>query len=163
MASTHPSNCISSVVHSSCLVQTALKKGGNTQSKDKKLHNSDKKLHNSGRLMDAEKRVIASTSLQDVFIKQALEAETHETEKQDLERRKVEALERWVQLQQERQHVEPNDRLSFTKDELDQYVAHRKEGLAEKSLDWVNRASHALWNCTKGEISHTSIGAFTRV
>ena len=86
--------------------------------------------------MDAEKRVIASTSLQDVFIKQALEAETHETEKQDLERRKVEALERRVQLQQERQHVEPNDRLSFTKDELDQYVAHRKEGLAEKSLDW---------------------------
>ena len=127
------------------------------QSKIKKLHNIVEKLHNSGRLTDAEKRIIASTSKQDVLIKQALEAQTHEAEKWDLEKRQVAALEHWVQLQQERQHVEPNNVLSFTKDELDRYVAHRKQGLADKSLDWINRASRALWDCTKGEISHTSM------
>jgi len=106
------------------------------QSKIKKLHNIGEKLHNSGRPTDAEKRVIASTSKQDVVIKPALEAQTHETEKWDLERRQVVALERWVQLQQERQHVEPHNVLSFTKDELDRYVAHRKEGLTM----WMMRA-----------------------
>jgi len=127
------------------------------QSKIRKLHNIVEKLHNSGRLTDAEKRIIASTSKQDVLSKQALEAQTHEAEKWDLEKRQVAALEHWVQLQQERQHVEPNNVLSFTKDELDRYVAHRKQGLADKSLDWINRASRALWDCTKGEISHTSM------
>jgi integrase len=66
-------------------------------------------------------------------------------------------LEHWVQLQLERQHVEPNNVLSFTKDELDRYIAHRKQGLAVKSYDWINRASRALWDCTKGEISHASM------
>ena len=84
------------------------------QSKIRKLHNIVEKLHNSGRLTDAEKRIIASTSKQDVLIKQALEAQTHEAEKWDLERRQVAALEHWVQLHQERQHVEPNNAVSYT-------------------------------------------------
>lgn len=126
------------------------------QNSNEKLHNSNEKLHNSGRLTAVEKQIIAVTSLQDVGIKQALEAQTHEAEKWDLEKRKVEALEHWVQLQQKWQNVEPNKH-SFTKDELDRYVAHRKQGLADKSLDWINRPSRALWNCTKGEISHASM------
>ncbi len=106
----------------------------NIRSKGKKLHNSAEKLHNSGTLTDAEKRKIASTSLQDIVIKQGLEAYKHEAEQRDLQRRNVEALEGWLQLQQQRQPVEPNNPHSFTKDELDQYVAHRKEGLLLNSL-----------------------------
>ncbi|MGA7076521.1 MAG: hypothetical protein WBZ42_08275 [Halobacteriota archaeon] len=128
------------------------------RSKEKKLHNSAEKLLNSSGLTEAEKRKIMSTSLQDIVIKQGLQA-YKEAEQGDLERRKIEAVEQWLQLQQQRKSVEPDNQLSFTKDELDQYVAHRKQGLADKSLDWINRASHALWNCTKGEISHTSMTA----
>jgi len=102
------------------------------QSKIKKLHNIVEKLHNTNELTEAEKRLILSTSVQDYAYLLNQEAEKHAAE---------------------------GRQLTFTKDELDQYVAHRKEGLAEKSLDWVNRASHALWNCTKGEISHTSMTA----
>ena len=47
--------------------------------------------------------------------------------------------------------------LSFTKDELDQYVTFRTKGIAEKSRDWIERASQVLWENTKGEISHQSV------
>ena len=45
----------------------------------------------------------------------------------------------------------------FSKDDLNRYVAHRKTGLAAKSLDWISRSAEALWDCTSGEISHTSL------
>jgi hypothetical protein len=48
-------------------------------------------------------------------------------------------------------------KLSFTRATLDQYVAYRSEGLAEKSKDWINRASQALWESTQGEISHETM------
>jgi integrase len=48
-------------------------------------------------------------------------------------------------------------RLSFTRPDLDQYIAYRSDGLAPKSRDWINRASQALWECTKGEISHQTM------
>jgi integrase len=47
--------------------------------------------------------------------------------------------------------------LGFTHSELDQYVTHRSEGLAYKSQDWIKRASQALWETTKGDISHRSV------
>jgi integrase len=47
--------------------------------------------------------------------------------------------------------------LGFTRTELDDYIAHRSKGLATKSLDWINRASKALWDCTHGEISVESM------
>jgi len=47
--------------------------------------------------------------------------------------------------------------LSFSQDELDSYVMHRKSGLAEKSQDWINRSSKLLWDCTKGAISHQTV------
>ena len=49
--------------------------------------------------------------------------------------------------------------LSFTFSELDEYATHRSEGLADKSQDWIIRASQALWESTKGEISHQSVTA----
>ncbi len=102
------------------------------QSKIKKLHNIVEKLHNNNELTEAEKRLILSTSVQDYAYLLNQEAEKHAAE---------------------------GRQLSFTKDELDQYVAHRKEGLAAKSHDWLNRSAHALWNCTKGQVSQTSMGA----
>lgn len=53
----------------------------------------------------------------------------------------------------------PDKPLSFSKDDLDRYVAHRKTRLAAKSVDWLNRASQALWESTQGEISQGNITA----
>ena len=47
--------------------------------------------------------------------------------------------------------------LTFTKDELDQFVAIRVKGLAEKSQDWIFRSSEALWAITQGEISPDTV------
>jgi hypothetical protein len=49
--------------------------------------------------------------------------------------------------------------LSFTKDELDQYVTFRTKGIAQKSRDWIFRSSEALWTITQGEISHKTVNA----
>ena len=37
------------------------------------------------------------------------------------------------------------------------YVTYRSEGLAEKSKDWITRASEAVWESTRGEISHQTM------
>ena len=55
------------------------------------------------------------------------------------------------------QQKESSLMLSFSRDELDRYVLSRKSGLAEKSRDWINRASKLLWDCTKGDISHQTV------
>jgi integrase len=47
--------------------------------------------------------------------------------------------------------------LNFTQEELDAYVAYRSEGMAKKSKDWIGRSAEALWNSTKGEISHQTV------
>ena len=47
--------------------------------------------------------------------------------------------------------------LYYTKTELDSYIAYRSEGMAEKSKDWINRSSEALWESTNGEISHQTV------
>jgi integrase len=131
------------------------------QSKIKKLHNIIKKLHNNDGLTEAEKRLLFFTSVQDYAYLLDQAAYERKAEQHELDKRKVEALEQWLQLQQQQepQKPEPDNKLAFTKDELDNYVAHRKEGLAVKSHDWINRASHALWDCTTGEISQTSMSA----
>jgi len=49
--------------------------------------------------------------------------------------------------------------LHFSQSDLSNFVAHRKTGLAAKSLDWIDRASLALWESTKGEISHRTVTA----
>ena len=55
--------------------------------------------------------------------------------------------------------VEAPSTLSFTRSDLDKYVSHRSEGLADKSQDWIKRASQALWESTKGEISQETVTA----
>jgi integrase len=47
--------------------------------------------------------------------------------------------------------------LCYTRAELDSYIAYRSEGMAEKSKDWIIRSSDALWESTKGEISHQTV------
>ena len=47
--------------------------------------------------------------------------------------------------------------LYFTRTELDAYIAYRSEGMAKKSIDWINRSSEALWESTNGEISHQTV------
>ena len=49
--------------------------------------------------------------------------------------------------------------LYFSESDLNNFVAHRKTGLAAKSLDWIDRASLALWESTRGEISHRTVKA----
>jgi len=49
--------------------------------------------------------------------------------------------------------------LHFSQSDLNNFVAHRKTGLAAKSLDWIDRASLALWESTGGEISHRTVTA----
>ena len=46
---------------------------------------------------------------------------------------------------------------SFTRNELDNFTSIRLNGLAEKSHDWIKRASQDLWESTKGEISQQSV------
>ena len=60
-----------------------------------------------------------------------------------------------------RQHKRPE--LSFSKSELDRYVAFRQERLARKSKDWINRASQALWDCTHGEVSEETMTRLRRL
>ena len=100
MASAHPSNCISSVAHSSFLVQTAPNKEGNSQSKIKKLHNIIEKLHNNDELTEAEKRLLFSTSMQDYAYLLDQAACERKVEQHKLDKRNVEALEQWLQLPQ---------------------------------------------------------------
>ncbi|MGA8070049.1 MAG: hypothetical protein WB946_00875, partial [Halobacteriota archaeon] len=50
-------------------------------------------------------------------------------------------------------------KLHFSKSELDRYVEQRKTGLRAKSIDWINRAAQALWDCTRGDISYQTMTA----
>jgi integrase len=72
-----------------------------------------------------------------------------------------EALKRESEEEAEEQaKAEQVDRnLTFTKDELDQYVTYRTKGIAQKSRDWIFRSSKALWAATHGEISHDTVNA----
>jgi len=61
--------------------------------------------------------------------------------------------ERAVYPTRRRKHSE----LSFSKSELDGYVVWKKERLAPKSKDWINRASQVLWDCTHGDVSEETM------
>ncbi len=49
--------------------------------------------------------------------------------------------------------------LYFSKSELERFAEHRKTGLRPKSIDWINRAAQALWDCTRGDISYETMTA----
>ena len=61
-------------------------------------------------------------------------------EGRDLERRKVATLEALLKRERVVAH-RPDTQLSFSKDDLERFVGHRKVGLATKSLDWIKRSS----------------------
>jgi len=71
------------------------------------------------------------------------------------------ALKRQREEEAEQQAVDSQAQrnLSFTKDELDQYVTYRTKGIAPKSRDWIFRSSEALWAITHGEISYDTVNA----
>ena len=47
--------------------------------------------------------------------------------------------------------------LHFFASDLESFTEHRKEGLAPKSLYWVERSSKTLWESTNGEISQRTM------
>ena len=49
--------------------------------------------------------------------------------------------------------------LPFTRDELVSYTEYRKAGLAKKSLQWLEKASHLFWLHTNGSISKDNLDA----
>jgi hypothetical protein len=61
---------------------------------------------------------------------------------------------------EEQAKAEQVDRnLTFTQDELDQFVTFRTKGIAPKSRDWIFRSSEALWAITRGELSYDTLNA----
>ena len=48
-------------------------------------------------------------------------------------------------------------RLSFTKPDLDAYAAQRKERLAKKSQQWIDKDAVELWESTKGVVSQLTL------
>jgi len=65
-----------------------------------------------------------------------------------------------AEIEKPRQHSKSGDfELRFYKSDLDDYTAQRKIGLSSKSIDWIARASLALWESTKGEITPGTVTA----
>jgi hypothetical protein len=73
--------------------------------------------------------------------------------------RKAVNRQREEEAEEQAKHEQAERNLSFTKDELDQYVTYRTKGIAQKSRDWIFRASEALWAATRGEISYDTVNA----
>jgi hypothetical protein len=47
---------------------------------------------------------------------------------------------------------------AFSRDELDEYLSLRCEGIARKSAVWLEKAADILWEQTGGEVSRQSCG-----
>ena len=71
--------------------------------------------------------------------------------------RKAVKRQREEEIEEQAKAAQAERNLGFTRTELDDYIAYRSQGLAPKSLDWINRASKALWDCTHGEISEKTM------
>jgi hypothetical protein len=124
--------------------------------KSQKLRNFLSELHNSEKLTDAEKRRILYASMQSYVVKAMSDAREQTSDKRDVERREMDALELSLK-QQQQPHSELDNQFFFAKSDLEIYVIYRKEALAAKSIDWIIRASQAFWDCTRGELSETSL------
>ena len=71
--------------------------------------------------------------------------------------RKALKRQREKEAEEQAKNAHAERKLSFSRNELDRYTAHWSQGLAKKSLDWINQASQTLWDCTHGEISVESM------
>lgn len=56
-----------------------------------------------------------------------------------------------------------SNELRFSKSDLNEFVSHRKIGLAKKSLYWIDSASNLLWESTKGEVSSRTLTALRQM
>jgi integrase len=50
----------------------------------------------------------------------------------------------------------------FSKNELMSYTDTRAVGLSRQTTNWLRKAAEILWNCTKGEISKTTVDALRK-
>jgi len=146
--------------------------------KEEKLHNFSLKLHNFS-VADNDESLAART-MTDRYIDEngnehieMLRSELLPEEGDDgvewdekndpymfkAEARFREALKREKEAEQQAKDAKAQHKLSFTKDELDQYVANRTKGIAPKSRDWIFRSSETLWAITQGKISHKTVNA----
>jgi|GEM_PF-183538 len=57
----------------------------------------------------------------------------------------------------ERTAASGESKLSFSKSDLKDFVAHRKVGLAKRSLYWFDLSSDLLWQCTNGKVSSDTL------
>jgi len=146
--------------------------------KDDELHNSGEKLCNFG-LSDNEKslaRIVTDRYIDEegnerieVLDKELLPEDGDEVDwgeendpymlKAEAKLRKAVKRQRDEEAEEQAKDEQAERNLSFTKDELDQYVTFRTKGIAQKSRDWIFRSSEALWTITQGEISHKTVNA----
>jgi integrase len=142
------------------------------------LHNSGEKLCNFG-LSDNEKslaRIVTDRYIDEegnerieVLDKELLPEDGDEVDwgeendpymlKAEAKLRKAVKRQRDEEAEEQAKDEQAERNLSFTKDELDQYVTFRTKGIAQKSRDWIFRSSEALWTITQGEISHKTVNA----
>jgi len=79
--------------------------------------------------------------------------------KEEARLRKAAKRQRAEEAEEQTKDEQAERNLSFSKDELDQYVAFRTKGIAPKSRDWIFRSAKALWTTTRGEISYETVNA----
>jgi hypothetical protein len=142
------------------------------------LHNFSLKLHNfsvadkdeslartmTDRYIDEEGNERIEQLWEELVPEEGDEVEWNEKDdpymlKAEARLRKAVKRQREEEAEEQAKDEQAERNLSFTKDELDQYVTFRTKGIAQKSRDWIFRSSEALWTITQGEISHKTVNA----
>src|SRR5665647_143588 len=145
---------------------------------DDRLHNSEEKLCNFGvadndeslarimtdRYVDEGGNKHIDMLWEELIPEDGAEYDENDPYLLEAESKQREALSRQREVEAIQRANAPQDRtvdarltLSFTRDELDHYIAQRKGELAKKSRYWINRSSEALWACTNGVISAKTV------
>jgi len=153
-------------------------KSGAEDGEDEELHNSGEKLCNFGvaetdeslarimtdRYIDEEDNERIEQLWEELVPEEGDEVEWNEKDdpymlKAEARLRKAVKRQREEEAEEQAKDEQAERNLSFTKDELDQYVTFRTKGIAPKSRDWIFRSSKALWAITRGEISYETVNA----
>jgi hypothetical protein len=133
------------------------------QKQDDHLHNKLHKTENEKEKPKTGSEIAPPQSYLDIWTRRiAREKELEgQTDLPEMFRPRVASglFDPWEDLPHEQARVAQSDKqpeLSFSRSDLDQYVSHRKTGLAKKSLDWINRGSCELWESTEGKLSRST-------
>ena len=151
---------------------------GTEDSEFEELHNSGEKLCNfcvadnneslarsmTDRYIDEEGNERIEQLWEELVPEEGDEVEWNEKDdpymlKAEARLRKAVKRQREEEAEEQTKDEQAERNLSFTKEELDQYVTFRTKGIAPKSRDWIFRSSKALWAVTHGEISHDTVNA----